>query len=210
MDNKNSFNVISYDKTTQQNINTIEYNTTDFIINNCIFGILRFHNIDNLPKNTNNIKLNTYYIRYNNQIDNLPTMLLILKINNYNRYINNLPKSLIKLELKYNFNKKINKLPTNLKILMVGEEFNQQLDNLPNNLIKLSFHRYYKIISKKYNSGILYNFDLLPESLRIINIPYGYTKKINDLPASVEIIQIYKHQQRLINTMYHNKIQYID
>lgn len=81
----------------------------------------------------------------------------------------NLPKSIIYLDLGELFDNPVNNLPTKLKILKLGDDFNHPVDLLPEGLIELH-------LGFSFNQKL----DDLPQSLEILKID-----KITCAPYSV-------------------------
>ncbi len=95
-------------------------------------------------------------------INNFPTNLEILEINDYDYPLNNLPANLNSLIIFSQFN----------------HHFNQPLENLPANLKKLQFI--------KNENGYDYPIDNLPEGLEILDIRVDFSNKfILKLPQSL-------------------------
>lgn len=97
--------------------------------------------------------------------------------------LNNLPSSLIYLNLGNFYNEPIDFLPVGLKYLNLGSEFNQPIDNLPVDLEVL-------VIGNSFNQSL----DNLPDSIRVIHInkiPLHYCiyiQPINRLPTNLEVL----------------------
>lgn len=151
-------------------------------------GILFKHKIINFPNNLNTLLYNVFkgytftyrlFCTYNNELDNLPS-------------------TLNKLVLQNNYKGKLNLLPNGLHILKLrtGDNCDINLDNLPTSLIRLEILCNY-----------LGNLDFLPEGLKILKI-YNCEKEINDLPSSLKKLIIDKNCETIINECYFSKLEY--
>ena len=139
-----------------------------------------------------------------------------------NQTLNNLPQSLIYLELKRKFNNSSNhlfdNLPQSLLYLEFKKEFNQSIINLPNSIKEISIERLqqYNLFDKKYHlkiKKIYIGFDNmndiknLPNTISKIEIydedEYNY---INYIPEFIEEIIIDEKNKYQINEKYHSKI----
>lgn len=164
---------------------------------------------------------------FNKNINNLPSSLIKLTTNSYfNKNVNNLPISLLQLIFGGGFNKIVNKLPYNLLYLKFSLYYQKKIENLPLKLEYLYFNNDYdeyfrfgynnigsdyESVGRKHKANYEYNFDFLPESLKRLKISPCYSKKINDLPASLKSIYIEeynKKQEKLVNKIYKDKIKY--
>lgn len=168
--------------------------------------------IDNLPLNSNILKLETDYVN----INNLPSKITVIKINmKFNKNIDNLPITLLSLRLWSNFNKKIDKLPYNITTLDLGSKFDKKIDKIPPSVLNLYVRGnkidYFPNTIKNITFGKRYtgNLDNLPESIEKL-ILHDYPKNVNDLPSSVKEIWVFEDKEHLINKIYHHKIKFID
>lgn len=115
-------------------------------------------------------------------IDNLPNSLEVLVFGKYfNQPIDNLPCGASAPNAKLGAIAR--NLPMNLKSLVLGEFFNQSLDNLPEGLIKLIIDSY----QNKFNKS----FDMLPKSLKYLQIIGTFNNDIRFLPESLEHLIMY-------------------
>ena len=137
-----------------------------------------FGSLNRLPKKLTHLILP----RYHNTIDNLPHSLIYLEVGDcYNEPIDNLlPPSLSYLELGTDFNQSIDNLPKKLSQLILGSEFNQNnVNNLPNSITTFA---YYFPVNKKIKLPsclqqliILNNHDTRPSST-MVEIPHTVKK----------------------------------
>ena len=137
--------------------------------------------VDNLPKNLIHLTLGG---AFNQSVDELPTSLTHLTFGYYfNKSVDNLPKNLTHLtfESDAQFNKSVDKLPKNLTHLTFGKWFNQSVNKLPTSLTHLTFG---------YCFGK--SVHILPKSIIELGF-YSHHKIKNDIPESVENINIYFH-----------------
>ncbi len=143
--------------------------------------------VDNLPESVKDLSLGID--RFNNKnsfnkpIDNLPFSVIKLELGNkFNQLINNLPNKLIELKIGNDFNQPVNNLPITLKKLVLGENFNQSINNLPTNLELL-------VLSKNFNQPI----NNLNPNLKKIQLGENFNQPINTLPNSLESIIFAKY-----------------
>ena len=92
----------------------------------------------------------TFGSQFNQQVK-LPNIKYICIGYNNQNLIDNLPNSIIKLELGYYFNLKLNDLPTSIKIIKFNNEseYNEELNNLPNFVEEIELPKTYSKKMKK-------------------------------------------------------------
>lgn len=149
--------------------------------------------------NINEIKETDKYItlKYYDEIngDAISSNILHLSLDeyfgDYNSYsVNNLPKSIIKLNLDYDFYNIIDNLPCNLLCLNFGDIFNLKINNLPKTIIHLSLG---DIFNKKINS--------LPYHLNRIYLSGYFKKNINNLPINLRKLILIENYNNIINNL---------
>ena len=133
-------------------------------------------NLDNLPNGNETIKFWSG-CSFESLVDNLPSSLLKLNLGDeYNLPVDNLPENLTHLtfgDLGYEsmesiFNQPINNLPNNLKIIALGSNFFHPIDNLPDSIQILC------LLNPDYNIPI----NKLPRKLKELWI---YNNKTDDI-----------------------------
>ena len=167
------------------------------------FNINKF-SIDNLYEGLTHLKIEKTFNIFDENVNNLPSTLTHITFNNeFNKSVDNLPQ-LIYLKFGEQFNKSVDNLPSSLKYLILGKYFNQVVDCLPINLNYLEFYSKYKasflqvinnlpltLINLILPFGYIHpiNFDVFPNTLKIIKYQYDY-KHIDDLPIkNIKIIK---------------------
>lgn len=126
----------------------------------------------------------------NGNSDNLPKSLLHLDLgDHFDNTVNNLPLKLLTLILGYSFNHYVDLLPEGLIKLSLGCRFNQKLDDLPSSL---------KILEINKNLEIFFGYNCT-------TLIYNY--KINNLPGSINKILISENIKECFNEKYNDKIQ---
>ena len=111
-------------------------------------------------------------------LDYLPTSLTKLSVS-CNCPVDNLPKSLLTLNLKGCFNRPIDHLPSSLTHLTMGYQFKLPVDNLPS----LTF--------LKLNSSFNHNLDNLPSSLTSLSLKgMKYSLPLDFLPPSLKYLRL--------------------
>ncbi len=142
--------------------------------------------VDNLPESVKYLSLGTDIYdqnSFNKPIDNLPYSIIKLELGHkFNQSINNLPNKLIELKIGNDFNHPIDNLPQTLRKLELGRNFNQPINNLPNNLESL-------ILGFNFNHPI----DNLNPNLKKIELGKNFNQRINSLPNSLESIVFDKY-----------------
>lgn len=140
-----------------------------------------YSNIEDLPSNIKMIKFGHDKVC---DIDGtLPNELEFLVLAGcYDDKIDNLPSSLIGLEVGVLFNETVDFLPINLKFLSLADSvFNNSVDNLPPNLEYLFFGNH-------FNQPV----DNLPNKLKIVHFGYDFNQPIDNLPDSIEELALVK------------------
>ena len=142
---------------------------------------------------------------YNYNLDNLPSLLKMLKIININIQMDNLPTGLKVLEIVGIYEKSLDALPDSLELLKICSSYKQKLDDLPVGLKKL--------------------FILGSYSLPLKNLPIGlntliFTDKVNyqvTLPKNIKYVefdesnnQIRRRFLKLYPKVIYNDKDYID
>lgn len=123
-------------------------------------------------------------------VDNLPSHIKNLMLDfEFNEPIDNLPHMLETLYLSDKFNKPIPYLPIRLKHLSIGVDFNQPLDNLPLYLETLDLN------CENFN----HTLSNLPASLKKFIKGGLFSRHINDLPDTVEYINIHNNTNFMDN-----------
>jgi hypothetical protein len=176
--------------------------------------------VDNLPNSIVYLK-----IRSNVSVDNLPESVKYLSLgidrfdnNSFNKPIDNLPFSIIKLELGNKFNQSINNLPNKLVELKIGNDFNHPIDNLPQTLRKLELGVKFNQPINNLPIGLIelilgYNFnqpvDNLPITLKKLVLGENFNQSINNLPTNLELLVLSKNFNQSIDNLNPNlkKIQ---
>ena len=136
--------------------------------------------IDSLPKTLEFLYCEDFCHRH---IKVLPPKLKYLKINETNRFINNLPCSLIYLETDKKFNEPIDFLPSSLEFLIITNEFTHSLENLPPNLIHLK-------LGDGFADAFINHSVVLPNKLEYLDVFKCIFSKTIDfiLPSSLKIL----------------------
>ena len=163
---------------------------------------------------------------FNDSLDNLPSNIKHIKFiadmhcdfnGRFNYPIDNLPPFLETLELvSLEFTQSLNFLPLSLKYLKIylGNPFYQEslLDNLPPTLEHLCIYSDVHKHSRynKFNREYLYNLNNLPASLKILEImPHTY-KPIETLPEGLETLIIYNNPKFNYNKLEHQDHTFIN
>lgn len=181
---------------TELNLNILKPNNKFYFLPKSLKSITSIYInylINNLPKETKNIKL---LINSNTLINNLPNKLEILQINT-TRNLNNLPN--IKIMLYSLKGRKINpntKIDTIIYFNNSDDEIN--IVNLPKTVKHIEFMTYNYKELEFINEGV--------KSISFLNLNH----QINDLPSSIEKIKISKDMQEFINPIYKDKIEFIE
>ena len=168
------------------------------MFNQLEFGYRFNHPIDNFLLNLNLTHL-VFGDCFNQQVSRmLPDSLIYLEFGlDFNQSVNNLPSNLTHLKFSWDFSQQIDNLPNivylsvsnnlsldnlpnSLKELVLGLDFNLELNNLPNQLKKISI-RNVNLYDKELNN--------LPESVELIELPIGYDKKLSKLPKNLKTIR---------------------
>mgnify|MGYP003344947976 CR=1 FL=1 len=108
----------------------------------------------------------------------------------FNHPINNLPESLIELELNFKFDQPINNLPNNLKYLDCGVNKITNLDNLPCELKFLNC----------WDNNIT-SLDYLPTNLEILICNHNPLISLNLLPSSLIELRYNCVNNELLNNL---------
>jgi len=159
------------------NCNTLPYGITHIIFNN------HFIKLNPVPDTVTHIIFGTYF---NGTLESLPPNLKTLIFGNslflngyktsyFNKNIDNLPDSLLYLELGHKFNQKINKLPPKLESLKLGYYYMTDINCIPDSLIHLNIR-----------DGNLNNNVNIPHTLQTLDVGSKYLRNDGDLK------QIYK------------------
>lgn len=163
--------------------------------------------VDKFPSNLKKLEFNPSINFYGN-LDNLPDGIETIKFWNdcvFVLPVNNLPSSLLKLNLGDKYNLPVDNLPEHLTHLTFGDlcyenmesSFNQPINNLPNNL---------KVIALGFNFS--QSIDNLPDSVQILCLLNpNYNIQINKLPRDLKEIWIYNKNDN-INDHYEINIDY--
>ncbi len=175
----------------------------------CIEKIIIFHNytepINNLPSNLKYLALNTNDYQY--PLNHLPETLKYLKLGSNPCQLENLPNSLIALQINGYYNYTLENLPNKLEELKIDKLADRiSMDSLPNS-IKLLLINYKnkinvwptsleKLIIYKYN----YKLDNIPNILQL-HIGSEYSFDIDNVPDSIEILFIGRDYQIPINKL---------
>lgn len=116
-----------------------------------------------------------------NMFDNLPKTLLYLNICYFDIIIINLPLNLKYFKFKsYQFNNSIDNLPSNLIYLSLRYNFNKLIDNLPVSLLYLHLYG-------KFNQ----HCDYLPNNLKYLDLEFtNFNYSVTNLPVSLIIIKL--------------------
>ncbi len=151
--------------------------------------------VDNLPESVKDLSLGID--RFNNKnsfnkpIDNLPFSVIKLELGNkFNQLINNLPNKLVELKIGNDFNQPIDNLPHTLIKLELGENFNQQVNNLPIGLIEL-------ILGNNFNQPV----NNLPITLKKLVLGENFNQSINNLPTNLELLVLSKNFNQSIDNL---------
>ena len=92
-----------------------------------------------------------------------------------------LPFGLEELTLMCKKHKVVDYLPHSLKTLYLGGDFDMNLDNLPSALYQLDFDK---------KSCFRRDLNNLPNSIKILGLPIGYTKSLLNLPDSIKMVSV--------------------
>ena len=172
----------------EENFNKGEYSKFNQIVDNLpnnlihlTFGYCFYQSVDKLPDSLTHLSFGCYF---NKSADNLPKNLTHLTFESdaqFNQSVDKLPKKLTHLTFGKWFDQSVNKLPKNLTHLTFGKWFNQSVNKLPTSLTHLTFG---------YCFGK--SVHILPKSIIELGF-YSHHKIKNDIPESVENINIYFH-----------------
>lgn len=158
------------------------------INNNLCIEDDNYDNINNLNYGLSSLSIIEDKIEFNKTIDNLPISLIKIELlfcYDFNQKIDNLPLKLNKLLiLSNNFNKKINKLPNSLKYISLScRVFNKSIENLyfKNENIFLSLY------SRYFNN----NYNNLINKIKIIDFSFEvFNQPIDNIPNSINMLSI--------------------
>jgi hypothetical protein len=150
------------------NCSMIPYGTT-----HVIFEEHFFNKLDKIPDTVIHIIFGTYF---NESLEGLPPNLKTLIFGNsvflncyktsyFNKSVDELPDSLLYLELGHKFNQKINKLPAKLETLKLGYYYTENINYLPENLTSLDIRDGNLNINVK-----------IPDTLQVIDIGLKYLR----------------------------------
>ena len=93
-------------------------------------------------------------------VENLPNSLVELELNQiFNLELDNLPSNLKKIIIcPYgDFNKKLNNLPNSIEEIILNKSYNKQIKNIPQNLKKITCLKNYPFINDFENYDITYH-----------------------------------------------------
>lgn len=180
-------------------IDLIDTNIKDFIIQDKTFNIeIKF------PKNIKMIKLSD---SYNNNINIHETLCeCFIMGNSFNNKIC-LPDTLIYLEIGLTFDKEIG-LPNKLKFIVLNNNINNLIDYLPNSVEYLKINSNPNLIRQNYN------FDNLPNSIKILSISViilqDFNSYVPEFIKDIEIIDKYVFYDILLKNVknFTKKIKY--
>ena len=122
---------------------------------------------------------------YYANLEDLPYDIVSLCLSSrHDRKIDRFPEGLLYLQLAFNYNHLLDNLPKNLTHLMLNIEIenNDILNYLPATLEYLSMINF-----KNFDL----NFDFLPIGLKYLRIPKYYNGALNNLPAFLEVLDLY-------------------
>lgn len=98
-----------------------------------------------------------YFYKYLNLLDELPNTIINIEIyTGFNQYVDNLHYNLISLNFGWSFNQCIDNLPLSLEKIILGFNFIHQINNLPSNV------KFLYISNPEYNYSSIKKF---PKSL---------------------------------------------
>lgn len=155
------------------------------------FGWCFDQKVDRLPPNLTRLKLG---FNFNHPVDNLPNNLKHLQIRSvtstacrFRQSLNNLPPSLVSLQVFSQFNSSVDQLPVTLKKLVLFGAFNQPVDHLPPTLTHLS-------LKGNFNKPI----DQLPSTLTHLAVNgSAFGNDCDSLPSSIEVLVLHPRYVRL-------------
>eukprot|EP01112_Ceratiomyxa_fruticulosa_P013477 TRINITY_DN3791_c0_g1_i2.p1 TRINITY_DN3791_c0_g1~~TRINITY_DN3791_c0_g1_i2.p1 ORF type:complete len:469 (-),score=51.82 TRINITY_DN3791_c0_g1_i2:132-1538(-) len=131
-----------------------------------------------LPKIPDSVTHIYLHDRFNQRLhNNLPQSLIYLQVGrDFNQTLNNLPSTLKHLNMEKNayFNRRVPSFPSNITQLSFGCFFSQCVDRLPQTLTHLSFGR-------NFDREV----DCLPLSLTHLSFGAYFTQKVDCLPKSL-------------------------
>ena len=81
---------------------------------------------------------NQQYSKFNEKVDNLPSLTHLAFGTHFNQSVDNLPSSLTHLIFRIHFKQSVDNLPSSLTHLTFGIYFKQSVDNLPSSLTHLT------------------------------------------------------------------------
>ena len=164
--------------------------------------------VDNLPDSLTHLEFGN---KFNKPVDHLPEGLQYLQFGySFNQSVENLPKSLKILKLSTIYNLPLINLPQHLEELELGEHFNHPIrkEDLPKNLKKIKFGFAFNhpiegdsptgkfsifpdsLEEVKLGMNFDYPINILPNSLRVLNLHRNYRKKVSYFPSSLKEIKI--------------------
>lgn len=154
---------------------------------------------DNLLEEIKKVKGVIFPAKFNKPVDNLPDGLEYICFENpdrsdfsvFNHKIDNLPKTLKRLDLSYGFNQTVDNLPEGLEVLLFGCAFNKPVDNLPKSIKNIHF-------SWEFNNPV----DFLPYGIEKLTFEHEFTHHMYNIPYSIKNIKVdinYPYIEELIS-----------
>jgi len=171
------------------------------------FGYHFNQKIEKLPDDLTHL---TFGREFNQEIEKLPDGLTHLTFGReFNQEIEKLPDGLTHLEFGHYFNQKIEKLPDGLTHLTFGEYYDQKVKTWPDNLTHLTFGYFFNQNIDNLPDSVTHlafgwNFNQKikqwPSNLRYLKFS-NYYKKIDNLPKSLQILEIYYVKLKLFSNI---------